>query len=159
VSRNINIEFERESENPRWHDSHHNTARTEGGLAALPHWLSKDSPPADPLDLEVQHSFQRKDDDTAEFETGPPTTHNGPITNENAWSLIVARLNIQTWRESAQSFIYGIRHQPSIIQIMKKKRTVSARWVEPSRRTLLLAIPGKLHERSRVSFPEIQSDS
>ena len=40
VSRNINTEFQRESENPDCHDSNHITARTGGDLAALRHWLT-----------------------------------------------------------------------------------------------------------------------
>jgi len=70
VSLNVSAEFERVdiSDDP----------------AALRHRFSNDSSPNDPLDLEVQHTFQRKDDDAAQSEAGSTATPKESRTNQNA---------------------------------------------------------------------------
>jgi len=70
VSRNISVDFER--------------VDTSDDLAALRHRLSNNSSTTDPLDLEVQRIFQRKDDNTAQSEAGTAATPNVPTTNHNA---------------------------------------------------------------------------
>jgi len=127
VSRNKNNEFGRESESPKKHDSSCVSARASNDIAALRHWFGKDSDPkeTDPLELDVQHIFHRKDDDEAQFEAETFTTPKEPTTNQKAGSLIVIRLNIQTWRKPAQSFIS--KNSPTTVEYSNYNQANSLR--------------------------------
>ena len=138
VSRNISVDFER--------------VDTSDDLAALRHRLSNNSSTTDPLDLEVQRIFQRKDDSTEQSEAGTAATPNVLTTNHNAWSLIVGHFeysnlartctksHLQEFASNRRSSKLSRRNQKPPLE---DRRATDERW---------LRYLEKLYERARVSF-------
>jgi len=119
-------------------------------ITALRHWFGNDSPESDPLDLEVQHIFHRKDDDKAQFKTETSTTPNEPTNNQRLKPHRHPFEHSDMARNLHKASSPKIRHKPSNIQIIRSShRSMIGNQVNER----CLRYLEELCERVRVSFP------